>query len=144
MSLIEEHTIYRITPDFIEIMEGTDTPEVGSVQQAVRFVPEASGQSALVRQLRRALNVGRPDQDVRLPLMLEQQAFQDINARAVIISAESAADLAAVRREVERVLPHGWFAVPSRFRQRHCQETAHHAGVGAFFLSKGVLKCLVS
>lgn len=144
MSLIEEHAVYRITPDFIEVMEGTDTPEVRSVQQAVRFVQEDSGQSVLMGQIRRALSVGRPDQEVRLPLMLEQQAFRDINVRAVIISAESAADLAAVRREVERMLPHGWFAVPSRFRQRQCQETAHHAGAGAFSLSKGVLKRLMS
>lgn len=143
MSLIEEHAVYRITPDFIEVMEGTGTPEVQSVQQAVRFVPEDSGQP-LMGQLRRALSVGRPDQDVRLPLMLEQQAFRDINARAVIITAKRAADLTVVRCEVERMLPNGWVAVPSRFRQRQCQEAAHGAGVGSFSLAKGVLKCLVS
>lgn len=141
--MIEEHALYRENPEFIEVIEGADTPGVRAVQQTLRFVPAGIVPPPPGR-LARALGVGREGPEPDLPPMLSQQSFWDDRKKAVIISARNVEGLLAVRREVERAAPHGWRVTPSLLRQRRCQVAAQNAGVGVISLVEGELQCLTS
>lgn len=136
MTVTNDPGIYRVTPEYIEVTGGTDTIGAQSVQQALRIVISTSNEPLMIDSDR------SPEPD--LPLEFFRQTFRDINARAIIVSAKHADDLPTVCHEVSRALPHGWTAVPSKYRQRECQEAARRAGVGVFSVVDGTLQCLVS